>query len=783
MQLALGASSALSAQAKAGAPFDVFVAADEESVDALAAAGLLRAGSRQAIRRQPPGRDRLGGAAGFPSKAPPTWRDPRCAGSRSRSGRCRWAITRASGWLASSRWNRRAAFVTIEHARATLAAVDAGNAEAGIVYATDAKAARSARVALTPPAAEQPRIVYAAAQLAGARAPALAGAFFTALSDPAARRISRRRGSRRRPASLERGEIAEITGLTLRVGAVATAAILLPGIATGPAARAQELSRQGPGAGGDRDADGAPARRGGSRTAAAARPPRPPGPALVALGIELVFSWWAAAIAAAVVGFPLLARACEQAFAAVEPGYERLARTLGLSPLQAFLRVTLPLARRGVIYGALLAFTRGLGEFGATALVAGILPGRTETLALGIYARVQLGEDGEALALCAVSFAIALAAMLVAESWLRPSEPSDERGVYTDPRPALARGIFARRESGLGRPRGRDLGPSGSGKSTLLEAVLGLLPAAAARIRLGGSWLDDSERGLRLRPEARRLGWVPQSALLFPHLGVQGNLRFAAGRDADPRGSGPLSRAIEALEIGDLLGRRAHELSGGERQRVAIARALASRPRALLLDEPLASLDLPLRARVLRHLLRMRDELEIPILWITHDPDEAQVAGEIAVVMEKGRLVAAGPPREVLWSRAVLPLSEALGLENVIDARVVGTGAHECSVETAGGLRLVLPVALPIGERVSLGLRAHDVLLSAEAPGRVSARNVLPARVERIDTARGDASVTLDAGEQLVARLTIGAVGTARAASREARCYALIKAQALRRIA
>jgi molybdate transport system ATP-binding protein len=319
-------------------------------------------------------------------------------------------------------------------------------------------------------------------------------------------------------------------------------------------------------------------------------------------------------------------------------------------------------------------------------------------------------------------------------------------------------------------------GPSGSGKSTLLEAVLGLAPAAGARIRVGGAWLDGPEPGRRLRPEARRLGWVPQNALLFPHLGVEGNLRLAGASDADLAGRGPLARAIEALEIGDLLPRRSHELSGGERQRVAIARALASRPRALLLDEPLASLDLPLRARVLRHLLRMRDELAIPILWITHDPDEAQVAGEIAIVMERGRLVAAGPPREVL------PLSEALGLENVIEGRVVSASALECSVETAGGLRLVLPVALPIGERVCLGLRAHDVLLSADPPGRVSARNVLPARVEMVDLAQGDASVTLDAGERLVARLTAGAVE--RLALRPGnQVYALIKAQALRRIA
>ena len=142
-----------------------------------------------------------------------------------------------------------------------------------------------------------------------------------------------------------------------------------------------------------------------------------------ALGVEIVFTWWAAALAAAVVGFPLLVRGCEQAFAEVSPRYEAVAASLGLTPLRAFWRVTLPMARRGVLYASLLAFTRALGEFGATALVAGILPGRTETLALGIWARVQAGDDRAALLLCAVSFALALAAMLLAEGWLRRRRP------------------------------------------------------------------------------------------------------------------------------------------------------------------------------------------------------------------------------------------------------------------------------------------------------------------------------------------------------------------------
>jgi molybdate transport system permease protein len=140
---------------------------------------------------------------------------------------------------------------------------------------------------------------------------------------------------------------------------------------------------------------------------------------LGSLGGGIVFTWWAAALAAGVVGFPLLVRACEQSFAGVDPRYEAVSRSLGVGRVATFLRVTLPLARRGVLYGSLLSFSRGLGEFGATALVAGIIPGRTETLSLGIWSRVQLGDDGAALWLCGASFVLAFASMLVAEGWLR----------------------------------------------------------------------------------------------------------------------------------------------------------------------------------------------------------------------------------------------------------------------------------------------------------------------------------------------------------------------------
>ena len=140
------------------------------------------------------------------------------------------------------------------------------------------------------------------------------------------------------------------------------------------------------------------------------------------LGIQIIFTPSAAVIAAAVVGFPLLARSAEQSFAEVDPRYEEVARTLGASRLATIVRVSLPLARRGLLYGSLLCFARALGEFGATAVIAGIIPGRTETLSLGIWSRIQLGDDEGAAILVAMSFGLALVSMIAAERWLRPSD-------------------------------------------------------------------------------------------------------------------------------------------------------------------------------------------------------------------------------------------------------------------------------------------------------------------------------------------------------------------------
>jgi molybdate transport system ATP-binding protein len=264
---------------------------------------------------------------------------------------------------------------------------------------------------------------------------------------------------------------------------------------------------------------------------------------------------------------------------------------------------------------------------------------------------------------------------------------------------------------------------------------------------------------------------------------VERNLRFGRAR-AGERGDQALERAIEVLELRPLLARRTDELSGGERQRVAIGRALASGPRALLLDEPLASLDLALRARVLPYLLRVRDESGIPILYITHDPDEALLVAERVAVIDGGRVVASGPPAEVLWSRAVLPLSETLGLENVLEARVVEAGRGIVTAETKGGIRLAVPAPAPLapGVVLRLGLRAQDILIAADPPGRISARNLFPARVASLEPGGDGVLVRLDAGEPLVAKIT-EAAAEALGLGPGAAVHLVIKSQALRRLA
>lgn len=302
------------------------------------------------------------------------------------------------------------------------------------------------------------------------------------------------------------------------------------------------------------------------------------------------------------------------------------------------------------------------------------------------------------------------------------------------------------------------MGPSGAGKTSLLEVVAGLRPQARGRIVVQERVLLDSDQGLSLPPEQRRVGYVPQDAGLFPHLTALENVRFGA------RGRAALvASAIETLEIQPTLERRPASLSGGEKQRVALARALAAEPALLLLDEPLNALDASLRERVLPYLLRIRAEWRIPMLYVTHNVGEALALGGEVLALEAGRVSAQGAPLDLLAAPALVAPGQQ-GLENLLPGRVreQDPAAGVTRVELAGGQLLALPL-LPgraPGAPVTLSVRAEDVLVATSEPHGLSARNLLPASVLSCTRVGHDVLVRcgVDGSTPWLVRLTPGAV-------------------------
>ena len=191
-------------------------------------------------------------------------------------------------------------------------------------------------------------------------------------------------------------------------------------------------------------------------------------------------------------------------------------------------------------------------------------------------------------------------------------------------------------------------GRSGAGKTMVLDTVAGLRRPQRGRIQAGDHVLFDSEARVDLPARHRRVGYVPQDVALFPHMDVRGNVMYGAGRSTSNR----LAHVVDLLDLAPFLDRRVGQLSGGERQRVAIARALMATPDLLLLDEPLSALDVELRARVLPYLVRVRDDLRVPMLYVSHHADEVRAVADWVIRLERGRVTAAGPAEKVLAAAA-----------------------------------------------------------------------------------------------------------------------------------
>ncbi|MHA7598375.1 molybdenum ABC transporter ATP-binding protein [Alicycliphilus sp. T452] len=324
-------------------------------------------------------------------------------------------------------------------------------------------------------------------------------------------------------------------------------------------------------------------------------------------------------------------------------------------------------------------------------------------------------------------------------------------------------------------------GPSGCGKTTCLRAVAGL-ERTEGRVQVNGETWQDSAAGQWLPTHRRALGYVFQEASLFPHLNVRRNMEYGLRRQPPQQRRVSLEQAVELLGLGALLKRMPHTLSGGERQRVAMARALAASPRVLLMDEPLAALDAARKAEVMPYLERLHRTLDIPVLYVSHSPDEVARLASHLVLLQAGRIAAQGPTAE-LMARLDLPLAHGDAAAALVQGRVLAYDGddHLLTVGIEGGqIQLASSRPRAVGECVRLRMLARDVSLARTRASDSSILNLLPARITQLaDDGPGQVLVALDAaGTTLLARITRRSCRTLALAAGEA-VFAQVKGAAL----
>jgi len=306
-------------------------------------------------------------------------------------------------------------------------------------------------------------------------------------------------------------------------------------------------------------------------------------------------------------------------------------------------------------------------------------------------------------------------------------------------------------------------GRSGCGKTTLINIIAGLLQADAGEVVVDDTVLLDTARNRMVPVERRHIGYVFQDARLFPHMNVAANLHYAQQRAA---GSAfvSLDRVVDLLALSSLMQRRTHQLSGGERQRVAIGRALLSQPRLLLLDEPLASLDAARREEVLPYLEVLRDQLALPMVYVSHDFDEVLRLATWLVLMEGGKAVAQGGMGEMSLNPALRAIIGADAVGAVIDGTVLGNeGTPELTrVQVGAGELRVKLAGYSVGSKLRVQLLARDLIVATHSPQGLSVRNSLKGVITAVSHDEDDSDlIAIDiGGTQIMARVT-------RAATRE----------------
>ncbi len=306
------------------------------------------------------------------------------------------------------------------------------------------------------------------------------------------------------------------------------------------------------------------------------------------------------------------------------------------------------------------------------------------------------------------------------------------------------------------------LGPSGGGKTTLLNCIAGLLRPDSGRVAIGSTVLFDSASRIDLPVEQRRLGYVFQALALFPHMTVEENVRYGIAKLPAARREQRIKSMLKSFRISHLAAHKVTAISGGERQRTALARSLVTDPRALLLDEPLTALDLATKSKILEDLREWNAAHSIPIVFVTHSPQEAFALGERVVMIEAGEVIAQGAPHEVLTSPRHQTVAQIVGFENMFDATVVEMHEHHGTMICQLGLsecRLEVPlISTSPGAAVRIAIRAGDVMIAAEPPRGLSARNVLSGRIRAIRREGVTVILAVDVGVDFEVHVTPSAL-------------------------
>ena len=307
-------------------------------------------------------------------------------------------------------------------------------------------------------------------------------------------------------------------------------------------------------------------------------------------------------------------------------------------------------------------------------------------------------------------------------------------------------------------------GLSGAGKSTLLDCIAGLLRPDAGHIAINGDSLFDSETGLNLPAQRRRIACVFQSLALFPHLSVEANVSYGLNHLPAAEQREKVAEILEAFGVAKLRTQKPGEISGGEKQRVALARSLVTAPRILLLDEPLTGLDAKIKSEIVDDLRAWNAARQIPIVYVTHSREEVDALGERVIALDHGRVLNEGTPREVLDVPRRKRLAQAAGFENLLRGRVMDLREPDGVMrvrlfESPCELEVPLGYALP-GTSVRVAIRAGDILLATERPGALSARNILEGKIVSLERRGALVIVRVECGAVFTVHVTPGAART-----------------------